>query len=144
MAFVRINSSDRKVMPQKIAKTASTAMSVGQVLITSSGQLTPAANTSVANIVGLSMKVIAATDSDYASETALEVEQIDLDAVYEADVYGTLTTAMIGNSYDLSNSAGSSGATHVNVGGTSYKQVKVVGFISASKALVQFNYMMKY
>jgi hypothetical protein len=71
---------------------------------------------------------------DYASTTPVVVEQIDPTAVYLADVgTGTATAAMIGAQYDLKDK------DEVDVTGTTYKQVKIVGFISASKVLVTFN-----
>jgi hypothetical protein len=133
MSVIRVTQSDRKTLPQKIAKRASIAMSPGYVVISTSGQVDVAVASSVL-LLGICMKKVASTDADYALTTSVEVEQIDPTAVYAIDVgTGTLTTAMIGAQYDLKN------AYELDLTGTTYKQCKVVGFISTTKALVTFN-----
>ena len=131
--FVRIEGSTRKELPQVVAKRASVAMNVGDVVITTSGQVDVAVAASKP-LFGICVKKISASDSDYASTTAVPVEAIDPTAVYLADVgTGTLTTAMVGNQYDLKD------ASSIDVTGNTYKQVTVVGYISATQALVKFS-----
>lgn len=133
MAFLRLDSSSRKSLPQKIAKKASVAMNPGDVVISTSGQVDVAVAASVL-LLGICTTKVASTDSDYASTTAVTVEQIDPTAIYLADVgTGTATAAMIGAQYDLKDK------DEVDVTGTTYKQVKIVGFIDASHVLVTFN-----
>lgn len=131
--FLRVEGSTRKELPQLVAKRASVAMNVGDVVITTSGQVDVAVAASKP-LFGLAIKKVSASDSDYASNTAVAVEAIDPNAVYLADVgTGTLTTAMIGNQYDLKD------ASSIDVTGTTYKQVTIVGYMSATQALVKFS-----
>jgi len=133
MAFVRTTASTRKGLPAKIAKRASIVMDVGDVLIQTSGQADVAVGSSVV-LLGLAVKKVAATDSDYASTTAIEIEQIEPGATYIADVStGTATVANIGIQYDLDDK------NSITLSGTTYKQVKVVGVLSTTQVLVQFN-----
>ena len=130
MAFIQV-SGDRQT--EAFPKKASTAIPSNNALIFESGFITVAAATSTV-IAGVSQRTIASTDADYASATLTPITMCDEEAVFEADVVtGTLTTAMIGGRYDLAN------ATGIDVTGTTYKPVTVVGFISATKALVKFN-----
>lgn len=99
-----------------------------------SGNIIPADSTS-GDHAGIIQRVIASTDSDYASAKKVPVIKCYEDTILEVDVdSGTaLTTAMVGNAYDLTDS------DSINVGAQSKKQVTVVGFISATKALVKIN-----
>lgn len=99
-----------------------------------SGTVIPADSTS-GDHIGIALKTIATTDSDYAVAKSLPVLKAYADNVYEVDVdTGTaLTAAMVGNQYDLTD------ANSLNVGATSKKVVTIVGFISATKALVKIN-----
>jgi hypothetical protein len=99
-----------------------------------SGTVIPADSTS-GDHLGIAMKTIASTDSDYAVAKSLPVLKAYADNIYEVDVdTGTaLTAAMVGNQYDLTD------ANSLNVGATSKKVVTIVGFISATKALVKIN-----
>ena len=133
MSFLRIDGSTRKSLPSKIAKKASTAMNVGDVVIATSGQVDVAVASSVL-LLGICTTKVASTDSDYASTTAVAVEQIDPNAVYLADVgTGSAAVTDIGAQFDLKDK------DEVDVTGTTYKQVKIVGVISATKVLVTFN-----
>lgn len=93
-----------------------------------SGAIQPADSTSGEHL-GVSLKAVAATDSDYASNTKIPVDMVGEQDVFEADVTGTLTTAMVGTYLDLSTDL------VVNAGATSKKVVLCVGYISASKGL---------
>jgi len=132
MAFT-LAKGDAKVM--WFPKVASTAIAVGDLLYADgSGAVQPADSTS-GDHIGVCMKTIAATDSDYASTTMIPVLVPYDDTEFEVDVdTGTaLTTAMVGNRYDLTD------ANSLNVGGTSKKVVTITKFISATKALVKIN-----
>jgi len=114
-------------------KIASTTMTSGDLLYADgSGAVQPADSTS-GDHIGIILKSVASTDADFASNTFVPVRVIENDNIFEAEVTGTLTTAMIGNRYDLSD------ANTVNVGGTSKKVVTCVGFISATKGLFKIN-----
>ena len=89
-------------------------------------------------LAGVSLRKVASTDDDYASTNSIPVIIPGEQDVFEADVTGTLTTAMVGEQFDVSaNTDGT--AQNVDVGATSTKVITVVGFISSSKALVKFN-----
>jgi hypothetical protein len=99
-----------------------------------SGAIIPADATS-GNHAGIILDAIESTDDDYASTKKVPVDVPTAEDIFYADVAtGTLTTAMVGNYYDL-NSAG----TGIDVTATSKKVVQVVGFVSATKALVKIN-----
>lgn len=116
-------------------KKASTAIAVGDLLYADgSGAVQPADSTS-GDHIGICMKAIASTDSDYASTTSIPVLVPTDDTLFKVDVdTGTaLTTAMVGSRYDLTD------ANSLNVGGTSKKVVTIVKYISATKAVVKIN-----
>ena len=119
-------------------KIASTAIAIGDLLYADgSGAVQPADATS-GDHIGICLKVIAATDDDYASTTSIPVlVPNDSTAEFEVDVdTGTaLTTAMVGSRYDLTD------ANSLNVGNTSKKVVTITKFISATKAWVKINSM---
>jgi len=118
------------------AKDASVAfVNGGLVYWNGTGELIPADATS-GDHAGVILRAVTSADSDYATSLAkVPVDTITPDDVFEADVItGTLTTAMVGNRYDID--ATGSG---VDVTATSKKVVTVVGFVSASKALVKIN-----
>lgn len=117
-----------------IPKTASTAFAVGALMTTTTGKLTTAANSEL-GLLGINEHKVASTDSDYASTTPIQLVRLHDEAEYEIDVQGTLTTAMVGEAYDLYSTTG----THLDVGNNTYKQLIVTKFISASKAWVKPN-----
>lgn len=142
MAFLRLTGSERKTLPNKIAKKASVAMSPGYAVIGTSGQVdvatssAPSIASAGTNFLGIATQTIASTDTDYASTTPVVVEQIDPTAVYLADSTSTAvatTTALIGSFVDLTD------AGTVNPGGSTTKAVKIVGVIDATHLLVTFN-----
>jgi hypothetical protein len=133
MAFLRLDGSTRKNLPSSIAKKASVAMNPGDVVISTSGQVDVAVAASVL-LLGIATQKISSSDSDFAATTPVVVAQIDPNTVYVADVgTGTATVAMIGAQYDLKD------ADEVDVTASTFKQVKIVGIVSASKVLVTFN-----
>lgn len=126
MAFRRISGRPRL---EWFPKKASTAISLGALMYPDgSGAIQPAITTSGEHL-GVSMKKIVSTDADYASTTKIPVDMVGPDDIFEADVTGTLTTAMVGTYLDLSDSV------TVNAAATSKKVVLCVGFISATKGL---------
>lgn len=132
MAFIRFDGPQRS-MPARIPKKASTAMAAHDVVISTSGEVDVAVASSIL-LLGIAMKAVTATDADYASTTSVELEAIDPNATYIADVgTGTATASMVGAQYDLKDKSS------IDVTGTTYKQVKIVGFISGTKVLVKFN-----
>jgi len=114
-------------------RTASQAFAIGSVVHVASGTIAQASNSTV-NGLRIIARNIASTDDDYAVATNVPCWVPTQDILFYADVQGTLTTSMIGNSYDLYSSTG----IKVDVGNNSYKQCQVIAFISASKALVRF------
>lgn len=115
-------------------KAASTAFAFGDlVYFDLSGAIIPADSTS-GNHAGIIQKAIASTDSDYASTTSVPVQKISIDNLVRCDnVDGTLTAAMVGGYYDLSN------AESVNVGAQSKNVVLVKKFISATEGVFAIN-----
>lgn len=119
-------------------KKASTAIAMGDALTFDGSGFATKAVAATTRVIGASLRVVVAADADYASTTAIPVIVPTTDTVFVADVgTGALTTAMIGNQYDLKDS------TAIDVTASAHKQVTVVGFISATKALVKFtgNYL---
>jgi hypothetical protein len=114
-------------------KKASTAFNNGDLVYPDgSGAIQPADSTS-GNHLGIILKDVAATDDDYASTTLVPLQELGEDDIFEATVTGTLTAAMVGSFYDLSD------AHTVNVGAQSKKVVLCVGYISATKGLFKIN-----
>lgn len=126
MSFRRISGKQRvEWWPKK----ASTAFTLGALVYPDgAGAIQPADSTSGEHI-GVILKTVASTDSDYASTTKVPVDVCGEDDVFEADVTGTLTAAMVGTYLDLSTSL------VVNAAATSKNVVLCVGYISASKGL---------
>ena len=118
------------------AKDASVAfVNGGLVYWNGTGELIPADATS-GNHAGVILRDVTSADSDYATSLAkVPVDVPTSDDIFEVDVEtGTLTTAMVGNQYDLV-----ADGDAIDVTATSKKVVTVVGFVSASKALVKIN-----
>lgn len=113
-----------------LPKKASTAISKDSIVKFDSGQLAPA-GAADATVAGVwADTAIASTDSDFAATSAKKVI-VDPFAIYEVDVEtGTMTAALVGTTVDYAS------ATGIDVTATSTNAVLLVGFISASKALV--------
>ena len=123
-------------------KLASTAIAVGAAVAirrrgTDAGYLSQALITST-RIVGINIKLIQSTDGDWASNTAIPVLIPTPEDIFSADVSGTATQANVGARYDLTGGAAGT-AQSVDLSGTTYGVVTVVGFVSASEVLVKFN-----
>ena len=136
MAFVHVKGPAKT---EGLKKTASVAIAAASPLSFdgSAGYVRQAAVASV-RLAGVSLRKVASTSDDYASNSIIEVIIPSSDDVFEADVTGTATQANVGEQYDLSALTDGT-AQNVDVGATTYKVVTVVGFISASKVLVKFN-----
>lgn len=115
-------------------KAASTAISYGALIQPDGSGATIAATSSSLQHLGVSLRAVVSTDADYATAGAkIPLDVIGEDDVFEVDVTGTLTTAMVGTHLDLSDSL------TVNAAGTSHLVVLCVGFISATKGLFKVN-----
>ena len=138
MAFVHVRGPAKT---EGFKKTASVAIADRSVLAFGSPGQSGYVRQAVAastRLAGVSLRKITSTSVDYADNSVIPVIIPSSDDVFEADVTGTATQANVGNQYDVSaNTDGT--AQNVDVGGTTYKVVTVVGFISSSKVLVKFN-----
>lgn len=115
-------------------KATSTALSYGALLSADGSGAVIAATSATIKHVGICMRAVVAADSDYATVGAkIPVDMIGEDDVFEADVTGTLTTAMVDTYLDLSTSL------VVDAGATSHLPVLCVGFISATKGFFKIN-----
>lgn len=130
----------RKNGAHKIAyfkKKASTAILLGAIVsIDSDGFLIPATASTTSHI-GVSMEVIATTDSDYSSTRKVMVDIANSSTdVFTADVSaGTIAQTAIGAHYDL-NSTGDK----VDLSATSVKAVYVVDINTAKSTVdIQIN-----
>jgi hypothetical protein len=136
MAFIHVSGPARA---ETFKKTASVAIAVNTpVAFDGSAGFVRQAAVASTRIAGISLRKVASTDDDYADNSDLVVVIPSEDDIFEADVTGTATQANVGEQYDLSTLTDGT-AQNVNVSGTTYKVVTVVGFISASKVLVKFN-----
>ena len=131
MAFRLFSGKPRtESYPKKISTVFTNG---GLVYADGSGAIQPADATS-GDHIGVIQVTTASTDADYASLTRVQVLVPTDDTVWEADVStGTFTTAMVGNRYDLTDANG------IDVGSTYKKVVTIVGYKSASVALVKIN-----
>lgn len=120
-------------------KKASTAFAVGDlVYFDGAGAIQPADATS-GDHIGVCLKEVTSTDDDYASTTKIPVDFATPDDIFEVDVEtGTLTAAMVGNTCDLASADG------IDVSASAKDVVTIVGFVSATKALVKINAMVTH
>lgn len=132
MAIYQVSGEVKMTSP--IPKTASTAFTVNSLVTSASGQLTTAASSEL-GLLGIIPRAVVAADSDYASTTGVQLVRLHPNAEYEIDVQGTATAAMVGEAYDLYSTTGVS----LDISGTTYKQLIITKFISASKVWVKPN-----
>ena len=123
-------------------KLGSTAIAVGAAVAirrrgADAGYISQALLVST-RIVGVNLKLIQSTDSDWTSNTAVPILIPTPEDIFSADVVGTATQANVGARFDLNQPAAGT-AQSVNLSGTTYGVVTVVGFVSASEVLVKFN-----
>lgn len=114
-------------------KAASTAIAEGDRLVENgTGEVTPMTNPNEERIVGHAGRAVVSTDSDYASLTKIPVI-IDEDGEYQfTDTGATFTEADEGLYIDFDASLP---ATEVDRAASTYDQVYVTKFISATKCL---------
>lgn len=102
-------------------------------LQTDPGYAIPADATS-GNHIGVNQKAMNSSKSDYATTNQMiPVLVPSEDAIFEADVSGTLATTHVGEYWDLSY------AGTVNVAASAKRVVLCVGYISATKGLFKIN-----
>lgn len=91
------------------------------------------ATTPRSELLGLIQALITSSDDDYAKDKTVAVLEFTDEVEFEADVdTGTLTTAMRGLAFDLADEDG------IDVTANAQKAVKIVRYLSASKARVKF------
>ena len=119
-----------------LPKKASTAFTNGEVVVgDGSGAVEPVNATTDVRLIGVIQKDVTSADSDYADNTKVPLDTFDPSDLFFADVItGTLTTAMVGTRCDLD----ATGAG-INVTSTGTNQVLIVGFVSASQAIIRFS-----
>lgn len=132
--FIRVKGAPKY---ERFAKVASTVFSVGDlVTFNGSGYITPAVAGTTTGFIGVCKKAVVATDSDYASNTLIEVDtNFSPDSVWEVDANGAITQALVGTYKDIITNAGTiSNSVATNV------HTIIVGLGSTStKALVRIN-----
>ena len=116
-------------------KTASTAIANGAALKLVSGTLEPIAAGNTVPVAGVSLRVVSATDADFASTSDVPVFQLGPDCVFLADVgAGTYDGTQIGGSFDVTDSL------NVDLTASAHNNVTVVGgIIGANQVYVKFN-----
>lgn len=97
-------------------KTASVAIAKDAVVYTTSGAVSALSASSDERIAGVSLRTVAATDSDYATAGAKIPVLIDEDGIWEADPSSTTNTIAHGAQLDYNNS------TTVHVSNSTYDQ----------------------
>lgn len=114
-------------------RTASTTFTKNGLVYWASGGIVAADATS-GDHIGIGLKDVASTDSDFATAALYPVEcPADKQCEFEATVTGTLVTTSIGVTYDLYNS-------HiVNQGASAKNVVTCTKFITSTKGLFVLN-----
>jgi hypothetical protein len=128
-----IKRDQGKTKTMYFPKAASTVFTDGNfVAFDGSGNVTNATTTTT-GIVGVVRRTTSSADTDYASNTLIPVQvPIEKFCTWYADT-SSATAANVGLSYDLAT------ASTINLSGTSYKPVTVVGYISATQVLIVIN-----
>jgi len=116
-------------------KVVSTAFAYNDlVYVDANGYLTPAVDGALIKSVGLIKKVIAATDSDYATATRVPVEVSGPDAEYHCDVStGTAAQTDVGEHIDIDD------VNSVDVSASTYDVFFVTDVISTTQVLAKLN-----
>lgn len=116
-------------------KAASTAFTNGALVYANgSGAIIPADSTS-GNHMGVIMKDVATTDSDYASTTMVPVDVPQDGDEFEVDTAADVTAALVGTNIDLSTSLVADGAA------SSKAVLFVTRFLGTRKLAVKINAM---
>lgn len=89
-------------------KVASVAFAIGDlVAFNGSGQIIPAVAGTTTGFVGIMKRLVASTDTDYASNTLVAVDtNLTNDSEFEVDANGAITAALIGTYKDIITNAG--------------------------------------
>lgn len=116
--------------------TTSTVLTRDSLVTFSSGLLVATtAGTASLDIMGVTPRAITAADSDYATARLIPVRMpTERFTLWEADVTATLVTTDVGTEVDLTNS------TTVNRAAGSVDAVKVMKFLTTTKALVMIKF----
>lgn len=129
MSFVKYSGNQTTV--EWYVKTASTAFARNSLVAFTSGQLTQSA-TSLEQL-GIILSDVVSTDSDYATANKRAVMIPQPDDIFIADVIGgTAAASNVGAKFDIDSTY-----LGINMNGTTYKQLLVVGFISSTQVLVK-------
>ena len=109
--------------------TASTVIAQGAFVAFSSGKLIAATSTTASyEIIGVLVRAIAATDSDYADERLVDVQvPVEMNTVWIGDVTSGLVAADIGLFQDLTDSV------TVDRSASTYNPVQCVKVLSTTK-----------
>lgn len=123
---------------QYMPKKASTAFLNGSLVYADgSGAVQPADNTSGQHL-GIILRAVTSGDDDYASTTMVPLDVPGPNDLFEVDVpNGDLATSDVGNTCDLD----AENPESIDPDATSKNVVTIVGYISASKAIVKINAM---
>lgn len=131
-----IKLSRGKATQRPYKKAASTVFALNDVVTkNSSGLLVRATSaTPKSEVIGLIQRDVVSTDADYASESVVNVQIVGLvGQEFNATVdTGTLTQAMVGEAVSLADHNG------INVNDNLGGQVKILRYISATEAIVEF------
>lgn len=118
-------------------KAASVAFAFGDIVTKdASGYLAKAtSSTPRANLLGQIQRTVVSTDSDYASNSLVNVEVFEHDpGEFKVSVgTGTLTQAMVGKEFDLKDE------NEIDVTVNAHGHVTIVRYVDASTAIVKFN-----
>lgn len=130
--FIRNAGKTKKIY---LPVTASTAIAEGALVAFSSGKLIAATSTTAgSDIVGVLVKAITSSDSDYASERLVAVEvPIEREVLWEAAVTSGLVATDVGLYQDLTDSV------TVNRAASTYDIVQCRKVISTTKGLFVLN-----
>lgn len=129
MAFRKIAGNMRAI--EWYPKTASTLFTKLSAVAFSGGALVNQATTEIAGIIH---RDVVATDADYATTGAkVPVELSNPDDIWLVDVIGgTAAMTNVGAKYDIDSTY-----LGINLNGTTYKSLLVVGYVSATQLLVK-------
>lgn len=130
MSLIPKTAADNKFALRFYKKTASTAFAVNSLVAwpaSQTGYFIPATS-STTNHIGTILKTVAATDSDYASNTLepVLVPTAGADSIWLATTTGTAVATDVGGNFDLSD------ASTVNRAAESVGAFTMTGFRSAT------------
>lgn len=129
-----LKENNAKFHVEHYPKKASTAFTVGMAVVwDAAGAVRPLIATDTAEeVVGICKEAIDATDSTN-DKIAISVPDNESARFLCDDVDGTLTAAMVGSTYDMTD------ANSVNVAASTVDVMRAVQFISATKGVFKLN-----